>query len=206
MTFAIVACAAVDSASKSVSKRDLWQSGAVQDHAGFGQSGQSAYLGHSGYAGNTGHSALGVQDYGASWSQGLEARMHMPESAHYDHLRVPVHPVHEYHQEEESQDKKKFQEWKPIHTDFKSQSSSSNTNKHSEQEQHSYEDWRDDEDKHEEPEKHHHHHHHHHVKVIEVPKPYTVHVEKPYPVYVEKPIIVEKTVPLKLLIKKKYHH
>ncbi|XP_065091940.1 uncharacterized protein LOC135712807 [Ochlerotatus camptorhynchus] len=195
LTLALVACAAVDSASKSVSKRDLWQSGAVQDHPGF--------MGQSGYSGYSGHSGLGVQQYGNGWSQGIEARIHMPEAYQYGHVQAPVHPVHE-HPEEESQDKMNFQEWKPVYSDLKHHATAGTT-KNSEQEQHSHEEWQDDEDKHEEPGKHHHHHHHHHVKVIEVPKPYTVHVEKPFPVYVEKPIIVEKHVPLKLLIKKKYH-
>ncbi|XP_055547399.1 putative cyclin-dependent serine/threonine-protein kinase DDB_G0272797/DDB_G0274007 [Wyeomyia smithii] len=38
------------------------------------------------------------------------------------------------------------------------------------------------------------------INVVHIPKPVAVHVEKPYPVYVERPVVVEKPIPLKVVI------
>ncbi|XP_055622707.1 uncharacterized protein LOC129766220 [Toxorhynchites rutilus septentrionalis] len=145
-------------------------------------------------------------DFGSHTESGSEdqeeGKLSLDDFQH-DYLRVPVHPVHEWHQDE-PHSKKDAREWKPVESKSHGVSTYS---KKSNKEERTEEEWQDDKlDEPEKGEEHHHHHHHHHlVKVIEVPKPYPVHVEKPYPVYVEKPVVVEKAVPLKLYITKKYH-
>ncbi|XP_058456514.1 uncharacterized protein LOC131433916 [Malaya genurostris] len=180
----VAGAAAVDSAnhyeSRSVGEGNLWH------YEGTGVQG----------------TGLGVQDRSVEWN-------HDANNYHYDQLRVPMHPVHEWHQDD-SNNKQDIQEWRPTYGGTSDHQEASAHSKESSMEQHSSQEWRSDSghqddvgSKHED--KHHHHHYHHHVKVVEVPKPFPVHVEKPYPVYVEKPVIVEKHVPLKFYIKKKYH-
>ncbi|XP_055600683.1 histidine-rich glycoprotein-like [Uranotaenia lowii] len=214
LVIAIVAGVAVDSAavdltSKSVGKRDLWQ------YSGF----------EGGY-----HGGSGIQErsFSGAWNSGHGAEQHQPQQqeqhfqGHQEHsqqLRVPA--VHEWHSDGGYGGNQGHQDaWKP--TSFGASRSLHGINSHSvesNEKEHTQNEWHGDESQerghdgghggheaHIEDHEHaHHHHHHHHVKVIEVPKPFPVHVEKPYPVYVEKPVIVEKHVPIKLLITKKYH-
>ncbi|XP_055536924.1 uncharacterized protein LOC129725312 [Wyeomyia smithii] len=145
------------------------------------------------YGGTGGHMLLGIHDRAIDWNQAGGV------GDYHHHEQLQLHPVHEWHQDEHqhSSVQRDFQEWKPTYSAHGAESVHPEVSSKEGAEQFEEIDKHDD--------KHQHHHHHHHVKVVEVPKPFPVHVEKPYPVYVEKPVIVEKHVPLKLYIKKKYH-
>ncbi|XP_055590879.1 uncharacterized protein F53A9.9-like [Uranotaenia lowii] len=230
LVLAIVAGVAVDSAavdqrSKAVGNRNLWQ------YTGF----KGGFYGGPGIqersfsgAWNSGHDAEQHQP------QQQQYQLTQDHSQHMQKIRVSVPAVHEWHSEGSYEGNQGHQDaWKPMSFGTsRSLHGFSSHSKESNEKEHSQKEWQGDEsyeveqdgghetgrdgghdDGHdgghkthtEEHEHNHHHHHHHHVKVIEVPKPFPVHVEKSYPVYVEKPVIVEKHVPIKLLITKKYH-
>ncbi|XP_055590881.1 histidine-rich glycoprotein-like [Uranotaenia lowii] len=213
--------AAIDQESKAVGKRDLWQyTGLMGGYYGGPGIQERSFSG----AWSSGHDAEQHQPQQHHYQLSQDHFQHMQQL-----LAAPA--VHEWHSEGGYGGDQGHQEaWKPasfgtarsLHG-ISTHSVESNEKGHSKKDDESYEvvqeggheggnqEGRDGghdgghETHIEEHEHAHHHHHHNHVKVIEIPKPYPVHVEKPYPVYVEKPFIVEKHVPIKLYITKKYH-